>query len=263
MDEKTHEQSDRRLGLSIAQIAGAALAAGSSAFVASTLGVAGTIIGAVVGSVVATVASATYTRSLRRSTTVVRQYSAQLRERTTLNSPVPDPNAPQPVDAPVPDPDAPEPVAEEAADATAVLPATPSVTTKVTTEESARGRLPWAKLAAVSAAVLVVTLGGITVLEAVIGEPLSAVVGGNDKSGTTLGNVRDSDSRPTRPRPVPTPAVTVTPTPTPEPTAGPTDGPTEDPTEGPTDEPTTPAPTPTATPTEPQEPATPPATPAP
>lgn len=253
MDEKrTHEQSERRLGLSIAQVAGAALAAGSSAFVASTLGVAGTIVGAVVGSVVATVATATYTRSIHRSTTVVKQYSSQLLDRTALHAPVRDPNAPQPADAPVPDPNAPP--AEETDDTTTASPAE---------EETTTGRLPWGKLAAVSAAVLAMTLGGITVLEAVIGEPLSAVVGGNDKSGTTLGNVGGGDSRPSRPRRTPTPTVTVTPTPTPTPTATPTDGPTATPTEEPTDEATTPTPTPTPTPSESPEAVTPTATPAP
>ncbi len=235
MDEKRNdEQSERRLGLSIAQIAGAALAAGSSAFIASTLGVAGTIVGAVIGSVVATIATATYTRSIRRSTTVVRQYSSQLWDRTALQAPVPDPNAPV--------------VQEE--DPTAVLP----VTEVESTVDKADG-LPWRKLAGVSAAVLAITLGSITVLEAVIGEPLSSVVGGSDKSGTTLGNVGDGDSRPARPRrtPTQTPTVTVTPTPTPQPTATPTEIPTPTPTEQPSELPTTP--TPTVTPTEPQEPA--------
>ncbi len=58
---------ERFFGLSAAQVAASALAAGTSAFAASTLGVAGTLIGALVGSLIATIASAVYSHSLRRA----------------------------------------------------------------------------------------------------------------------------------------------------------------------------------------------------
>lgn len=59
------------LGLSLAQVVGSALAAVSGAFLASWLGVTGTLTGVAVGSVVGTVGSASYTHSLRRSHQVV------------------------------------------------------------------------------------------------------------------------------------------------------------------------------------------------
>lgn len=58
-------------GLSWLQLLAGALAAMTSAWVASYLGVAGTIIGAAVGSLVASVASALYARGLDRGTTLI------------------------------------------------------------------------------------------------------------------------------------------------------------------------------------------------
>lgn len=60
-------------GLSWLQLIAGALAAMTSAWVASYLGVAGTIIGAAVGSLVASIASALYVRGLDRTTTVITQ----------------------------------------------------------------------------------------------------------------------------------------------------------------------------------------------
>ncbi|HWV26286.1 MAG TPA: hypothetical protein VNZ66_03610 [Aeromicrobium sp.] len=65
---------DRRrsfLGLSWFQVIAGALAAMTSAWIASTLGVAGTIIGAAVGSLVATVTAAFYANTLDRSRTLI------------------------------------------------------------------------------------------------------------------------------------------------------------------------------------------------
>lgn len=59
------------LGLSWLQLIAGALAAMTSAWVASYLGVAGTIIGAAVGSLVASIASAVYVNGLDRSTTLI------------------------------------------------------------------------------------------------------------------------------------------------------------------------------------------------
>lgn len=58
-------------GISWLQLIAGALAAMTSAWVASYLGVAGTIIGAAVGSLVASVASALYVRGLDRGTTLI------------------------------------------------------------------------------------------------------------------------------------------------------------------------------------------------
>lgn len=59
------------LGLSWFQVIAGALAAMTSAWIASTLGVAGTIIGAAVGSLVATITSALYVNTLDRSRTLI------------------------------------------------------------------------------------------------------------------------------------------------------------------------------------------------
>ncbi|MCD9153173.1 hypothetical protein [Aeromicrobium duanguangcaii] len=58
-------------GLSWLQLVAGALAAMTSAWVASFLGVAGTIIGAALGSLVASIASALYARGLDRGTTLI------------------------------------------------------------------------------------------------------------------------------------------------------------------------------------------------
>lgn len=58
-------------GLSWPQLIAGALAAMTSAWVASYLGVAGTIIGAAVGSLVASIASAMYARGIDRGTTLI------------------------------------------------------------------------------------------------------------------------------------------------------------------------------------------------
>jgi len=59
------------LGLSWFQVIAGALAAMTSAWIASTLGVAGTIIGAAVGSLVATITAALYANTLDRSRTLI------------------------------------------------------------------------------------------------------------------------------------------------------------------------------------------------
>ena len=58
---------DRRPQISLAQVAGSALAAVSAAVVASFLGVGGTVLGAAIGSMVATVGGAVYAHSFRRA----------------------------------------------------------------------------------------------------------------------------------------------------------------------------------------------------
>jgi hypothetical protein len=68
----TYPPAPTGLGLSAAQVAGSALAAVSGAFLASWLGVTGTLVGAAVGSVVGTVGSASYTYSLRRGQALMR-----------------------------------------------------------------------------------------------------------------------------------------------------------------------------------------------
>jgi hypothetical protein len=210
---KRQHDDEPRLGLSVAQVAGSALAAASAAFGASFLGVAGTIAGAAVASVIATVGSAMYTASLRRSTSVVRRTRATRRTDVAAVAPVPDPSAP-------------------------ARPPRP---------------LPWGRISVAAAAVLVVTLSVLTGVEGLLGRPLASVVGGSDATGTSIGSVdvgRSGDAgthSPRTPTHAPTPAVpgsqvapadTPSTPPTDVPTTQPSGSATAPPTALPTSEPT-------------------------
>ncbi len=205
----------RRLGISATQVAGSALAAVSAAFAASYLGVAGTVIGAALGSIVATVGTATYTASLQRGGQVVR--------RTVRTGPSVGASAPR--------------VRPPAPERTRSLPA-----------------LPWPRLALAAAAVLAITLGTLTAVEQLTGQPVSTLTAGGSAGGTTLGKVTGAGkpvvSQPTGSR-APTDATSTDPTPSNDPIpvlpgglpeGSPTTDPTPDPSPAPTEptEPTAP-----------------------
>jgi hypothetical protein len=216
-----------RLGLSLSQLVASALAAASAAFGASYLGVAGTIIGAAVASVIATVAGAMYTSSLQRTRHVVRSTVTQW-SRTAAVAPVVDPNAPTPQ------------VPHHQPDDTREL--------VIATEPPRAVRpLPWARLAVAAAAVLAVTLGALTGLEALLGKPISSAVGGSHATGTTLGSVGGSGgSHPGKKATTPsTPAPTAPSTPDGTPSGEPITTPTAEPTTEPSGSATAP---PTSTP---------------
>ena len=190
----SHAETDQHpktsaLGLTVPQILAGAAAAASSAYAASYLGVAGTIVGAALASVVATVATATYSHAAHRSTDLVRRTAGRLRGR------------------------------------------------------------PGARLVLGTLAVLGVALGGITVVEAVLGKPLATVVGHSDRTGPSVASIvgsgaqaqqHDDDvvtqqpeapaSTPASPAPAPAPVTPTSPenpeptdpTPAPEPPAEPT-----------------------------------------
>ncbi|WP_411284133.1 hypothetical protein [Lapillicoccus sp.] len=142
------------MGLSVTQVLGSALAAVTAALAASFLGVAGTIIGALVGSLVATVGSAVYAHSLSTA-------GARLRIVRVVTTPGP---APAPCPAPV-------------------APQTPR-TSVPERDQRARPTL-WLRVVAGLVAGAALALGGITLVEQVIGHPLS----GAASSGTSIGNV--------------------------------------------------------------------------
>lgn len=220
MTEENPSPPPRKLELSSTQVVGSALAAVSAAFFASWLGTAGTLIGAGIGSIVATVGAATYTWWLRRTSEAVRRTAAQVRE-TGMGSTVVVPRlrnrrAEGPAGAGE-DPDA---EADEEADRWAFL----------------RNR-PWGKVALLAAGVMLAALASITVVEAVTGKPISALLRGDSATGTSVSNVLGHDSSPTKqpvkrhtPSPTPTPSVTpgasATPSSSPTPSATPTPTPT-------------------------------------
>jgi len=92
MAEEKEASSEKKAGLSPAQVMASALAAVTAAFLGSTLGVAGTVIGAGVASVVTTVGSELYLRSLRRTRMAAKKTAellavAETRQRTKVVPP--------------------------------------------------------------------------------------------------------------------------------------------------------------------------------
>jgi hypothetical protein len=105
------EQDTQRSGLRPVQIAAAALAAVTAAFLGSLLGVYGTVLGAGLISVVTTVGSELYLRSMERTKNAAHVLSGARREQRPQRPPLADqptvPAAPQPAEHPrAPDPDA-------------------------------------------------------------------------------------------------------------------------------------------------------------
>jgi hypothetical protein len=221
------DKEERTLGLSPAQVAGSALAAISSAVVASTAGTAGTLIGAAVGSVIATVGAALYTWWLRRTHETAKRVAAKARQAALATQPLPRTVLQGPLRSRKDraaagkgdkedqrrdgeDPDAEEPVAKSLRD------------------------LPWRKILLATAVVAVIALASITLVEALTGKPVSSITGGSDSKGTSVGNFVGSDEEPKQPTEDEAPAPD-------EPTAEPTSP----------EEPDEPAPTPSV-PSEPE-----------
>jgi hypothetical protein len=196
----TREESSREKNegqLSALQVAAGALAAVSAAVAASFFGVAGTVIGAAVASVVSTVGAAVYTESMRRTHAGLRRAGSRLVRRP--QSPVDRSGGGRPPRPAHLDP--------------------------------RRGPLRrrwrrWAMVAATGVAVFGLAMVVVTTVELIGHKPVSALVGGSDRSGgTTLGSLTDAtggDSRqqqaPASPSTTPTdgnaPASDSPPTPT-------------------------------------------------
>jgi hypothetical protein len=200
------EEDRERIHLSLAQVAASSAAAVSAAVVCSLFGVAGTIIGTAVASMLATIGGALYSYSLRRT-------KARLRRLHQVGA------------------------------------ASPPFTEVIKTARQQGRRLvdqfPYRITAAVVAAVFVIAMGAVTVIELGIGEPLATLFGvSHNHGGTTLGRAAhlgprgSSTSKPTpttsgsatpspggTPSPTPTVTVTksVTPTTSPSTTTTPTD----------------------------------------
>jgi hypothetical protein len=168
--------------LSATQIAAGALAAVSSAVVASFFGLAGTLIGAALASVISTVSAALYSSSLKKTNEKLRRARGQL---TGRQSPVEETRvAPAAADTP----------------ATQVLPAH----LDPRRAPARRSRPRWTKVAVYAAAVFVVAMGIVTGIELIGQKPVSALVGNSDSSGSTtldeLTNVSSyQDTTPTSP----------------------------------------------------------------
>ncbi|MFF2009949.1 hypothetical protein ACFVWY_12860 [Streptomyces sp. NPDC058195] len=162
--ESDIEPKERRIDLSLPQVAGSAVAAVAAAVAASQLGVYGTILGAGVMSIVATCGGSVFQHVFRRTGEQIRDVTVQARGTgTTKTRRVPD-RAPG-----------------GAVDATAVLPAADGEFSEATTHGTRlRG---WKRSALGAVAVFVLAMAGITTYELVSGGDLS---GGR---GTTVGSV--------------------------------------------------------------------------
>ncbi|SET35836.1 hypothetical protein [Geodermatophilus poikilotrophus] len=156
--------------LSATQVAAGALAAVSSAVVASFFGLAGTLIGAALASVISTVSAALYSNSLQKTNEKLRRARGQLTAR--------------------------QPAVEEAevapaAPATRVLPAH----LDPRRAPARRSRPRWTRVAVYAAAVFVMAMGIVTGIELVGQKPVSALVGGTETSRTTtLGEITTASS---------------------------------------------------------------------
>ncbi|MCL3819021.1 hypothetical protein [Aeromicrobium wangtongii] len=230
--------SERSRGLlsdiSWLQVTGSVLAAVTSAWLASRLGVAGTMIGVALGSFVATVGSAIYVRTLDRGKTLLAQTaSGAVVERTVQDGEI-----------------------AEALDEIAEAERSPVRSAEVVSQDERE--LPWRKIIITTIVVVIIALTTITTYELVsdksldgsrgttIGDTFGGSKGAKDSkddtkdkggSGGSDDGTKDTpdapkptatpeDGRSTAPAPtVSTPAPTATtpaPTPTPRPSASPT-----------------------------------------
>lgn len=198
------------------QLIASVLASVTAAWIASSLGVAGTVIGAALGSAVVTVSTAFYGRTLHKGRTLLVTTSSG----TIIQKRVEDGD-----------------IAETLEQAAEVAP----VRSAEFVPDEPKPRLHWKTIVITTVVVLALALAAISTIELVTGRTLDG------SPGTTFGGGRD-DPEPSDPTTTPTPDDTAstpatTPTPTPSATASrPTPSPST----------STPTPTPTTT-TEPAE----------
>lgn len=226
------------------QVAASVLAAVTSAWIASSLGVAGTLIGAALGSFVVTISSAFYARTLDKGKTlIVQTASGAVVERDVEDDEI-----------------------SEAFDE--VREAEQSPVERAEVIENPRRRLHWKTIIATAVAVLGISLAAMGVYEVVTGNSFGAdsdnpqigKIFGGGGSGSSDGD--DSDRSPSRdPEPSSTPSPTATPT---APSSSP-DAPEQQtpapPAQTPTPAPTTPAPSDAPPPPAAEEPRSPDAAP--
>ena len=249
----SEEPEERKLSISTTQVMASALAAMSVAFLTSWLGTAGTIIGAFLGSVIATVGTAAYSWSLHRTSAVVKQTAAQVRQTALLTNTLPRTVAQGPLrkrsgqQGETPAPDSADGL--ESDETSVLTPAEQAAAEAEVDPDAPAGRwdgFPWKKTMLATGAVLLLCIGGITVLEVVTGQSMSSLSGNDDAKNTTVGNVLDKGSDEDK-TPAPSDEGTSTPDPgdeqtqapseDPEPSTDPTPSTEPSPSEAPDDEP--------------------------
>jgi hypothetical protein len=159
--------------LSATQVAAGALAAVSSAVVASFFGLAGTLIGAALASVISTVSAALYSNSLQKTNEKLRRARGQVTGRLSAAD------------------ETEVAAASPAAPATQVLPAH----LDPRRAPARRSRPRWTRVAVYAAAVFVMAMGIVTGIELIGQKPVSAIVGGTETSrSTTLSELTTASS---------------------------------------------------------------------
>jgi hypothetical protein len=220
------ESERRRIDVNAVQVVGSALAAISSAFLLSTLGVAGTVIGAALASVVATVGSAVYVHLFRKTGEQLRDVRAQL---VPPHGGGPDPD-------PASVPDRPIGVADRRppTDETLVLPvggyapADHPTALGVGTDfasgpdpdpgpAGSTGKPVWLVRSIVAAVIVfVVAMAAVTLTETALGRSFASLFGHGDKGGSTISHIVND-----KPAGHESPKKPVDPTPGFEPSSGP------------------------------------------
>jgi hypothetical protein len=187
-----------RTQLSAVQISAGALAAVSSAVVASLFGVAGTLVGAALASVISTICATLYSESLKKTNERLRAVRQNLGTR---------------------------PGGAPAQAASQPLPPVLPTSLDPRRSPSPRRRPRWIRGAGYAAAVFGLAMGILTAVELIGQQPVSALVGGSSSSGTTTissltdaSTSRDSTpSAPTSTTPAPSTPQETEPTSAPEP----------------------------------------------
>ena len=159
--------------LSATQVAAGALAAVSSAVVASFFGLAGTLIGAALASVISTVSAALYSNSLQKTNQKLRRARGQVTGRLSAGDQT------------------------EVASAAPAAPATQVLPAHLDPRRAPvrRSRPRWTKVAVYAAAVFVMAMGIVTGIELIGQKPVSAIVGGTETSrSTTLSELTTASS---------------------------------------------------------------------
>lgn len=211
------EQAPDRIwsGIDIPKTLAGALAAVCAAVAGSFLGVAGTLAGAAVASVIATVGTEVYARSISKGTKKLQMLAPTfVKAPAAVGTP--------PVEA----------ASEEDSPSHTVLAEPPKT-------------LRWGRIVIAAAALFVLAMASLTVVELMAGRSLASMVGHSSSGTTTFSSVTDGGTGPDE---NPSPAVSVTPsdeaTPAEEPSTEPTEEPTTtEPTTEPATAPTTEAPT--------------------
>ena len=206
------EHAPRRIEISFTQLFAGSAAAACGAWLASKIGVAGTVIGAAIVSSIVTVLSAVYAQGARRA-----------RERLVLRREVmrarPQLPASYAADAPAVEAEPESDDDELSSTKTLFLPAVEL--------EDAHG-YHWGRIALAALAVFVVGMLVVTVIELVDGHTFACSTAGIDcNQGTTLlPAVHHPKATPTKSTSAPTPSSSATPTPSVKPSATPSATPT-------------------------------------